>query len=184
MGIELPWPENLANTCACHTETMDNCSDLIRAHQQYTPWSPPLEIEPTTTEPKLYHWVISPHHTQVMPNQLLVVIAQTINLNVSCKLLAYSLQRTRSPPRPRLPKRIGNTHSHNWYNLKGKDIDIHFSFLSRGIILWIELRWLVDLASPVSDVDYGSVVEFQLCILWSLVRYPGVEITVYTADET
>ena len=28
---------------------MNSCFDLIRSHQQCTPWSPPLEIEPTTT---------------------------------------------------------------------------------------------------------------------------------------
>ena len=28
------------------------------------------------------------------------------------------------------------------------------------------------------------MAEFWLCILWSLVRSPVVEITVYTADET
>ena len=28
---------------------VDSCFDLIRSHQQCTPWSPPLEIEPTTT---------------------------------------------------------------------------------------------------------------------------------------
>ena len=49
---ELPWPENAANTCTWHTETLDSCFDLIRSHQQYIPWSPPLEIEPTTTECK------------------------------------------------------------------------------------------------------------------------------------
>ena len=30
----------------------------------------------------------------------------------------------------------------------------------------------------------GPVVEFQLCILWTLVRSLVKEITVYTADET
>ena len=47
-------------------------------------------------EPKLYHWANSPHHTQVMPNQLVIVIARLIYLNMSCKLHPYSLQRTRS----------------------------------------------------------------------------------------
>ena len=28
---------------------LNGCFDLIRSHQQCTPWSPPLEIEPTTT---------------------------------------------------------------------------------------------------------------------------------------
>ena len=30
----------------------------------------------------------------------------------------------------------------------------------------------------------GSVVEFQLCILWLLVRSPLVEITVFTVDKS
>ena len=43
MGIELPWPENPANTCMRHTEAMDSCFDPIRFHQQCIPWSPPQE---------------------------------------------------------------------------------------------------------------------------------------------
>ena len=62
--IELPWPENLANTYTQHTETLNSCFDLIRSHQQCIPWSPPLEIEPATTDCKaetlqLSHWSIS-----------------------------------------------------------------------------------------------------------------------------
>ena len=49
LWIELPWPENLANTYAWHVETLDSCFDLIRSHQLCIPWSPPLEIEPATT---------------------------------------------------------------------------------------------------------------------------------------
>ena len=45
----LPWPENLANTCMRHTETLDSCFNLIRSHQPCVPWSP-LEIKPVTTE--------------------------------------------------------------------------------------------------------------------------------------
>ena len=65
-----------------------------------------------------------------------MVIAQPITRNVSCKLHPYSLHRTRSPPEPRLPRRIGNTHLRNYYNLKGKDIVYIFLsfFLIRGII--------------------------------------------------
>ena len=70
-----------------------------------------------------------------------MVIAWPINLNVSCKLHLYSLQKTRSPLGPRLLRRIRNTHPLNYYNLKGKDKDVHFSFLIWGIILWIELSW-------------------------------------------
>ena len=32
--IELPWPENPANTYARHTETLGSCFDLLRSHQQ------------------------------------------------------------------------------------------------------------------------------------------------------
>ena len=83
---------------------------------------------PQNAETKLYHWAICPHRAQVMPNQLVMVIAQPNNLNVFCKSYPYSLQRTRSPPGPRLPRRIGNTHPRNYYNLKGKVIDVHFLF--------------------------------------------------------
>ena len=44
------------------------------------------------------------------------------------QLHPYSLQSTRSPPGPRLPKRIGNTHPRNYFNLKSKEIDVHFLF--------------------------------------------------------
>ena len=62
---------------------------------------------PQNAEPKLYHWASNSHCTQVMSNQLVIVIAQPISLNVSCKLHLYSLQRTQSPPKPHLPRRIG-----------------------------------------------------------------------------
>ena len=57
-----------------------------------------------------------------------MVIALPINLNVSCKLYPYSLQRTQSPPGPHRPKRIINTHLCNYYDVKGKDIHQHFLF--------------------------------------------------------
>ena len=63
-----------------------------------------------------------------------MAIVWPINLNVSCKLHLYSLQRTQPPTGPRLPERIGDMHPRN-YNLISKEIDVHFSFLSRGIIL-------------------------------------------------
>ena len=66
----------------------------------------------------------SPYCIQVMLNQLVMVIARPINLNVSCKLHPSSLQRTRSSPGPGPPKRVGNMHTCNYYDLKGKDIDV------------------------------------------------------------
>ena len=130
LWIELPRPENPANTCAWHTETLDSCFDFIRSHQQSKPWSAPLEIQPATTEYRAETLLLShsPHRTQVMPNQLVMVIAQPINLSVSCKLHPNSLQRTRSPPVPRLPRKIGNTHLRIYHNLKGKDINVNFPF--------------------------------------------------------
>ena len=128
MWIELPQPENSANTCAWLTETPDSCFDLIRSHQQcYTVISPTgdrtsdhrMHSRNSTTEPS----------AQVTSNQLVRVIARLINLNVSCKLHPYSLQRTRSPPGPRLPRRIGNTYPRNYYKRMGKDIDEHLIFL-------------------------------------------------------
>ena len=67
--------------------------------------------------------------------------------------------------------------------LKVTQIYLHhlFFFLSRRIILWIELQFWRHLC--VMWID-GSVVEFQLCVLCSQVQCPVVEITVYTTDET
>ena len=50
LWIELPWPENPANTYARRTETLNNCFDLIRSHQQCISWSPPRWIGPATTD--------------------------------------------------------------------------------------------------------------------------------------
>ena len=83
---------------------------------------------PQIAEPKLYNWAMNPVCTQVTPNYLVIVIAWPVNLNVSCKLHLYPLQRTGSPPGPRLPKTIRNTHPRNYYDLKSKDINLHFLF--------------------------------------------------------
>ena len=117
MWIKLPRPENPVNTCTRHKETLDSCFNLIRSHQKHLPISPSLEIKPATIETKLYQWATNSLRTEVTSNHLAMVIAWPINLNVSCKLHPYSLQRIRSPPRPRLPRRIRNTHPRN-YNLK------------------------------------------------------------------
>ena len=97
-GIELPWPENLANTCTRHTETLDLLGLFSSVYHDLLQWR--LNQWPQSAESKLYHWAISSHCIQVMPNQLVMVIAWPIYLNVSCKLLLYSLQRTQSPPGP------------------------------------------------------------------------------------
>ena len=46
-----------------HTEQLNSCFDLIKSYQQCTPWSPPREIEPAITEPKLYHWATGSYRT-------------------------------------------------------------------------------------------------------------------------
>ena len=91
LWIRLPWPENPANTSARNTEALDRCFNLIRSHQQCIQWFPPLDIEPATTECRTESLTltINSHRTQVMTNQLVMIIAPLINLNVSCKLHAY-----------------------------------------------------------------------------------------------
>ena len=71
----------------------------------------------TTGDRTSNHRFQSWNSTQVTPYYLVMVIARLINLNVSCKLHLYSLQRTRSPPRPRLSEGIRNMHLRNYYNL-------------------------------------------------------------------
>ena len=95
------------------------------------PWSPPLEIKPATRECRAETLPLStyPHRTQVKPNQLVMVIMWPINLNVSYKL------HPRSSPGPRLPKRFGNTHSHNYYNLKGQNRCPVFLYVARNCLL-------------------------------------------------
>ena len=50
LWIELPWPENPANTYTWHTETLDSYFNLIMSHQQCILWSLPQAIEPATTD--------------------------------------------------------------------------------------------------------------------------------------
>ena len=45
------------------SKTLNSYSDLIGSLQQCVPRSPPLEIEPATTEPRLDHWATDPYRT-------------------------------------------------------------------------------------------------------------------------
>ena len=81
-----------------------------------------------------------------MPNQIVMVIRCPIKLEVSCKLDLYGLYRTRSPPGPRLPRRIENAHLRNYYNIQGR-ISMSIFFLIEIIQLWIEL------SSPACDIQ-------------------------------
>ena len=56
----------------------------------------PLEIEPAITA-KLYNWATSPYHTQVTPNQLVMVIAQPINLKMFLASYIHTLCKGWSP---------------------------------------------------------------------------------------
>ena len=128
-----------------------------------------LNQQPQNAEPKLYLWATNPHHTQITPNQLVMVIVQPINLNVSCNLYLYSLQRTWSPPGPHLHRRIENMHPQNYYNLKGENIDIHFSFLSRGIILWGRSRYILLMRPNTVEtaVQCFHMLRAYVQIFWS-----------------
>ena len=71
LSSELPWPENLANTCTWHTETLDSCFNLISSVYCDLPdWR--SNQQPQNAEPKLYHIATNLHCTQVMPNQLVM----------------------------------------------------------------------------------------------------------------
>ena len=85
---------------------------------------------------------------------------------MSSKLHPYSLQRTQSSPGPRLPKRIRNTHPRNHYDLKGKDIDLHFLF--QVVELYCELNYH---NRKIRIPQYSSITEASPSDC--LVPYPG-----------
>ena len=85
LWIELPWPENLANTYTRHTETLDSCFNLIRFHQQlssvklsnHSKWSnaqhvsaPTTMILPTMALTASIRWykLFKIAHTQILQN--------------------------------------------------------------------------------------------------------------------
>ena len=109
-----------------------------------------------------------------------MVITRPIKLNVSGKLHTYSLKKTRSPQRPCLPYRIRNTHPRNYHNLKGKDIHVYFSFLSR----WIILPWPDNSANSYAwhmktlNSCFNLIRSHQQCIPWS----PSLEIEPVITD--
>ena len=111
LWIELPWPENpatLTHDIWKHWTAVLTLLGLISSvYHDLHRWR--SNQQPQIAVLKLYNWTTSSYRTQVMPNQLVMVIAQPIDLNLSCTLHPYSLQRTRSPPGPCLPKRTRNT---------------------------------------------------------------------------
>ena len=115
--------ENPLNTYARHPETLDSGFDLIRSHQECIPWSPPLDIEPATTDGRAETLQLSqsPYRTQWRKLTSHRIWEANWHDRV-IQVTSVLLQRIRSPPGPRLPKRFRNTHPRN-YDLKGKDID-------------------------------------------------------------
>ena len=86
--------------------TLNSCFDLIGSHQQCIPWSPPLEIEPTITECRGRNSTPGPS-AQATHKRCHVGNAWPLNLmSWRYVFLKYgvTLQTTRSPLRPRLPK--------------------------------------------------------------------------------
>ena len=73
LWIELPWPENPANTYVRHSETLDSRFDLIKSHLQCIPWFLPLEIEPATTDCRVETLLLS---QQSISHNFLVRVTQ------------------------------------------------------------------------------------------------------------
>ena len=92
LWIELPWPENPANTSHDMRKDWTDISTLLglisRVYHDLYYWR--SNQRPQIAELKLYNWATSPYRTEVKPNQLVMVIVQPINLNVSCKLHPYT----------------------------------------------------------------------------------------------
>ena len=79
--IELPWLENPANTGQlCQRYYVSLAVDL----RQW--WS---KKRPQNTKPKFYHWSIGTRHTQAIPNKLVMVNVQLINL--MCLVVTFVL---------------------------------------------------------------------------------------------
>ena len=54
---------------------------LIRSHQQCIQGSPPLEIEPATTERRLYNWATSPYRTHHHHHHIVLVARISLTLS-------------------------------------------------------------------------------------------------------
>ena len=85
--------------------TLNSCFDLIGSHQQCTPQSPLVEIEPTTTVGRSRKSTTgSPVHVSHKRAELTSHGDNARPLDLMCLEGTYSLQRTRPPPGLRLPK--------------------------------------------------------------------------------
>ena len=122
-----------------------------------------LEIEPATTECRPETLPLSHLSTSHISNQQIMIIARPINRNVSCKLHPYSLQRTRSPPEPRLPRGIElvDLAIHNIIPLLKKEICTLLIYviyyIYKGRDLYLGERAYVDLS-----LDWFGLVSLFL----------------------
>ena len=88
--------------CATY-RTLNSCFDIIRSHLQCITWSTPMEIEPTTlhlgqrSKPHASNAKLTSHGGNARPLNLMCLEGTFFKYDVT-------LQRTRSPLRPRLPK--------------------------------------------------------------------------------
>ena len=93
---------------------------------------------------------------------------------MSCKLHSYSSQKTQSPQGPRLPKKIGNTHLRNHYNLKGKEIDVNCtSRWSLALFVCDVGRWLFGRVSGLNSEIAGSISsegDHGIHYWWDMIR--------------
>ena len=61
---------------------------ISSVYRDLHPWR--SNQRPQIAEPKLYNWATNSYRTQVTPNELVMIIARSIYLNVSCKWLVRS----------------------------------------------------------------------------------------------
>ena len=164
MWIELPWPENLANTYTQHTETLDDsCFDLIRSHQQCISWSPLLKIKPATIECRAETLPLNHQSTFHTSDAKLTSHGNCAANKPECVLQVTTVLFTEKQTLlgPRLPERIGNTHPHNYYNLKGKDIGVHFLFKIEELYCELNYHAEVETYHPVLQLS-------RVTLSWSI----------------
>ena len=129
--LELSWQENPANT-----------GDIRNSEQLCKPWSPPLEIEPTTTVAEtlpLSHRFMS----HISDAELTSHGDNAWPLDLMCREGTYSLQRIRPPPGLRLPKSVLWIHI-TLTSWEGNRIILN---LKGGINVILEVSWLKNSAN-------------------------------------
>ena len=130
--IELPWRKNLASTAQYIQNYLIAVWTLLGLISSVY-YFPPLEIEPATTECRAKTLPPSCRSTLHTSDAKLTSHGKCMAINLkSLVVTSVLLQRTWLFPQLRLSKRIGDTHSRD-HNLMGREIDIHFLLINRGI---------------------------------------------------